>query len=509
MSDTTLVGTMPAMDPVAEITRLSKAALDLAERLREHDKTLTMRGMTGPLGSSETLQSVGITLQQILNRFDGSQVELQQLRELARTTELINSTLDLDHVLYEVTDAVIQLTGAERGYIVLKDAETGELSFRVARDKQERDIAQADFVVSRTVVERVASEGQLLVTVNASEDQELKEAESVANLQLRSILCVPLKRKGQVTGLIYVDNRMRPNLFTEREQKVVSAFAHQAALAIENARLFERVNASLAEIIQIKDFMANVFASIASGVITTDADDRITTLNAAAARILNIENEEQAIGKPLYAVLPPLYDGFERLMAEVRKHNLNQTVEVEPLLGSRGQVSLDLKLSPLKNGTETQGVAIVVDDLTELKQRQAQLSLVRLYLPPEMVDNIKTIDELELGGVEREVSILFCDVRGFTTFSETLQPEELMQTINQYLKVSSDAIQAQQGIIDKFMGDAVVGLFNTQLNPQENHAQRAVLAALAMVDLVHRLHLDLPPDQRLLFGIGVHTGLAV
>ncbi len=509
MSDTTLVGTMPTMDPVAEITRLSKAALELAEKLRDHGETLRLRGMTAPAGAAEALQTVGSSLQLILNRFDGSQVELQQLRELARTTELINSTLDLDHVLYEVTDAVIQLTGAERGYIVLKDAETGGLSFRVARNKKKEDIAQADFVVSRTVVERVAAEGELLVTVNASEDQELKESESVANLQLRSILCVPLKRKGEVTGLIYVDNRIRPNLFTEREQKVVSAFAHQAALAIENARLFERVNASLAEIIQIKDFMANVFASIASGVITTDSEDRITTLNAAAARILDIQNEEGAIGMPLYSVLPPLYEGFERLMAEVRKHNLNQTVEVDPVVGTRGQVSLDLKLSPLKNGTETQGVAIVVDDLTELKQRQAQLSVVRRYLPPEMVDNIKTIDELELGGVEREVSILFCDVRGFTTFSETLEPEELMKTINQYLTVSSNAIQAQEGIIDKFMGDAVVGLFNTQLNPQEDHAERALRAAMAMVDQVLGLHKKLPPDQRLLYGIGVHTGFAV
>src|SRR5664279_3217334 len=138
MSDTTLVGTMPAMDPVAEITRLSKAALDLAERLREHGHTLTLRGMTGPLGAAENLQSVGGSLQQILNRFDGSQVELQQLRELARTTELINTTLDLDPVLYEVTDAVITLTGAERGYIVLKDADTGELSFRVARNKDQQ-----------------------------------------------------------------------------------------------------------------------------------------------------------------------------------------------------------------------------------------------------------------------------------------------------------------------------------------------------------------------------------
>jgi adenylate cyclase len=501
-------GNAPAIDPTAEIQRLSKTALELSDLIRAHRDTLAQRGMTAPTGAPENLQTIGSDLQRLTSFLDNSQIELQQLRELARTTDLVNSTLDLDIVLDDVIDTVIQLTGAERGYIVLKDPETEELVFRVARDKNKQDINPGQFVVSRTIVERVAKQGELLVTVNALEDNQFKDVESVANLQLRSILCVPLKRKGVITGVIYADNRMRPNLFSAREQKLVNAFANQAAVAIENARLFERVRISLEEITTIKDFMYDVFASIASGVITTDAENHITTFNSAAARILDVP-PDNAIGQPLFSVLPPLYEGFDRLVADVRQHNLNQTVEVDPVLDTRGQVSLDLKLSPLKDGEVTQGVAIVVDDLTELKQRQAQIGAVRRYLPPEMVDNIKTIDELELGGVEREVSILFCDVRGFTTFSESLQPEELMETINQYLTVSSDAIHSYGGIIDKYMGDAVVGLFNTQLNPQDDHALRAVSAGLLMAQKVLQLHADLPESKRLFYGIGVHTGPAV
>jgi adenylate cyclase len=232
-------------------------------------------------------------------------------------------------------------------------------------------------------------------------------------------------------------------------------------------------------------------------------------LNVAAARILTITQEE-VIGQSLWSVLPPIYDGFDELVQEVREHKRIQTIEVDPVLASRGQISLNLKLSPLKDDEQvTRGVAIVLDDLTDLKQRQAQLSAVRRYLPPALVDNIKTIDELELGGVEREISILFCDVRGFTTFSEALPPEDVMNTINQYLTVSSDAINHYEGIIDKYMGDAVVGLFNTQLNPQSEHALRAVYAAMMMVQNVQALHPTLEPDKRLLYGIGVHTGSAV
>ncbi|MCC7447488.1 MAG: GAF domain-containing protein [Anaerolineae bacterium] len=496
-------------DPRAEIERLSQLAKELADKLRAHRDMLAQRGMGIPSGSLDNMQNVSKSLDSLTNRLGSSEIELQQLHGLARTTELINSTLDLDLVLDEVVDTVIALTGAERGYIVLKDPVTDRLDFRVARDNQQHKLAESQFIVSRTIIEQVAREGELIVTTSAADEERWKEAKSVVGLMLRSILCVPLKRKGQITGVIYADNRLKPDLFSEREKRLVQAFANQAAVAIENARLFERVRAAIAEITALRDFLQNVFASIASGVITTGSQDEITTINDAAARILGIPGGN-VVGQSVWSVLPTLYEGFDKLVAEVREHNRQQTVEVDPVLDTRGQVSLNLKLSPLKDAANvTQGVAIVLDDLTELKQRQEQLSVVKRYLPPQMVDDIKKIDELELGGVEREISVLFCDVRGFTTFSEKLEPEELMETINKYLTAGSEAIHHYEGIIDKFMGDAIVGLYNTQLNPQADHALRAVYAGLAMVENVKELHQRLPEKYRLFYGIGVHTGTAI
>jgi adenylate cyclase len=499
-----------ALNAGTEIERLSKLARELAEKIKVHRDLLAQRSMTVPEGAVEQLHNVSRALDQMREELESAQVELHQLRGLARITELINSTLDLGLVLDDVIDTAISLTGAERGYI-LKDPTTGALDFRVARDNQQRTPAENEFVVSRTIVERVAQQGELVVTNNASEDMRFSSVDSIAGFVLRSILCVPLKRKDEVIGVIYTDNRAKQGLFGEREKRLITGFANQAAVAIENARLFERVRSNLAEVTALKDFMDDVFASIASGVITTDGQDRITTVNAAAARILGIQ-PEQAVGQSLWSILPSLYEGFARLVSEVREHNVGKTVEVDPVLDHRGQVSLNIKLSPLQDTAQiTQGVAIVLDDLTELKQRQAQLNAVKVYLPPQMVDNIKTIDELELGGVEREVSIVFCDVRGFTKFSESfeMQPEEVMETINRYLSVGTEAIHQYEGIVDKYMGDAIVGLYSTQLNPQTDHALRAVYAALTMAQHVEALHEVLPPDRRLFYGIGVHTGLAV
>ncbi|HEX2907786.1 MAG TPA: adenylate/guanylate cyclase domain-containing protein, partial [Phototrophicaceae bacterium] len=141
--------------------------------------------------------------------------------------------------------------------------------------------------------------------------------------------------------------------------------------------------------------------------------------------------------------------------------------------------------------------------------REAQLGLVSRYLPLALVENIRNVDEFDVGGQEREISVLHCDVRGFTTFSERLDPGRLMEIINSYMSLSSDAITLYEGIVDKYMGDAVTGLFNTQFNPQEDHALRAVRAAMSMRYDLLALHEILPEDHRLFYGIGVHTGMAV
>src|SRR5687767_6809467 len=106
MTDSTQSTGIFIQDPPSEVQRLSKVALDLAERLRLHDELLTQRGMAAPQGARDSLRTVSAALQSVLGRIDDVQIELQQLRELARTTEIINSLLDLDLVLNDVIDTV-------------------------------------------------------------------------------------------------------------------------------------------------------------------------------------------------------------------------------------------------------------------------------------------------------------------------------------------------------------------------------------------------------------------
>ncbi len=167
-----------------------------------------------------------------------SRSSAERLDLLLRLTQSFTSTLDLDEILTRLMDEVISDIRAERGFVMLVGAD-GKLTFRAARGMDQQTIAEPEFQISQGVVEKVAREGQAVLTHNALADERFRQRESVFNLKLRSILCVPLKVKERVLGVIYVDNRLHVGLFGPPDLDLLSAIASSAAIAIENARLYQ------------------------------------------------------------------------------------------------------------------------------------------------------------------------------------------------------------------------------------------------------------------------------
>ncbi len=492
-----------------ELTRLVRQIDDVEGTLRAQHGILRQRGMTLPTGVLDNLVYMHSDLESLAGGILSESTEVERLQALTKTTELINSSLDTDEVLNEVIDQAIALTGAERGYIMLRSSQTGEMTFRVARDLNRQTLHESQLTTSETIMNEAITTRRPVVSQDALLDERYDSSMSIIMRATRSVICVPLIFKDEITGVLYADNQRRTNLFGEEEQSLLMAFANQAAIAIENARLFTQARRALDDVTEMKDLLNNVLSSIASGVITTDLHDTIIIYNAAAERILGMPFED-AIGRSLYDVMPEIFASFDEITQSIQEENREQVIEIEPVLPNRGAVNLSLKLAPLQDEEgRIYGTAVVVDDLTEIKKRDATLNVVRTYLPQRLLPTIESIDSLGLGGDEREISVIFADVRGFTTFSEQLPPERLMEVISKYLTISSDAIELYDGVIDKYMGDAIVGLFNTQLNPQEDHAVRAVRAALSMAYDVRALHEVLPPGERLLYGIGVDSGMAI
>ena len=297
----------------AELKRLARNVSELETAFRKQREVLKQKGMSLPPGTLPGIQEVYSELEALAKEIEEEQGELDQLRALRQTAELINSTLNQDEVLNDVMNEAIRLTRAERGYLVLRDKATGELTFRVARQIT-GSLSEAEFTVSRSIVQEVARTGNPVLTNDAQNDKSWTGTDSIFGLQLRSILCVPLKLKGEVTGVIYAENKSFKGVFGPSALQLLEGFANQAAIAIENAQLFESARARLAEATAIKEFQDSVFASIGSGVIATDPSNTITTFNDAAERILAVERG-QANGQLLWSVLPPV-EGFEEAVGQ-------------------------------------------------------------------------------------------------------------------------------------------------------------------------------------------------
>lgn len=455
----------------------------------------------------ERLQNISQTITQVQTEVADHEGERQDLLALTNIGQVVNSSLEVEYVLRIVMDTIIRLTGAERGFLMLRD-EDGELSIRIARNWEQESIKASDFAISRTVVNRVINEGIPIVTTNAQEDPRFDTQESVISYSLRSILCVPLIVKEKYTGVIYADNRIRTGLFTNSDRDLLAAFANQAAVAIHNAQLFESVQNTLAEVTELKNLMDNIFSSIASGVITADLEDRITLCNSAAERILGL-SKDLAVGNYINECLPPLAEPLKTTMKEVR--DLDKPIvgiELKPTIPPRGQIDLIFSLSPLKDATKTtQGIAIVLDDLTEKKRLEAQRRLFERMVPPAVIDQID-LNKIQLGGERTTITTLFADIRGYTSFSETLAPEQLVSILNQYLGAAAEVVLAHEGTLDKFLGDALMAIFNAPI-PQPDHTMRAVRAALGIRDAMEVVRKGLPPEFHLDFGIGIHCGDAV
>ncbi|MBN2388028.1 MAG: GAF domain-containing protein [Anaerolineales bacterium] len=169
--------------------------------------------------------------------------DTDRLALLLRLSQTFNSSLNLDEVLNLVMDEVIAAVRAERGFVMLNDA-GGGLSFRVARGMDQKTIDEPHFQVSRGAIESVNRDGLPILTMDALQDERFKERASVMVLGLRSLICVPLKNKERQLGIIYVDSRTRSSQFNATDLELVSAIASTAAIAIDNASLFNDLQQS-------------------------------------------------------------------------------------------------------------------------------------------------------------------------------------------------------------------------------------------------------------------------
>jgi len=336
-----------------------------------------------------------------------------------------------------------------------------------------------------------------------------------AYAHLAGFTFVPLRYEGELIGFFLLGRRRSGDLYSSDDLDFLGAVAAQSTLALENARLFTNLKLTLDQTLEMKNLMDDIFESIATGVITTDTERQVILFNKAAEEILGISRAD-VVGKALQDALPEFYPQLEMPTQKALSEDAPTIVaEVSPHLETRGDIHLRLSCSPLRDAyLATKGTTIFFEDLTKRRRLEAEQERVlqtfgRVVAPRVRDRLLADPSNLRLDGAEQIVTVLFADISGFTPYSERTAAQDVFKLLNNYLDLAAQAILEEEGTLDKFIGDAVMAIWNSP-DPQTDHALRAVRAAQAISDRVAELHAQLPDSsQHLTFHTGIATGVAM
>lgn len=320
---------------------------------------------------------------------ESARVRRDDLEALLDISKAINSTLVLDDILHMVMKRAIKLLRAERGFLMLLDDE-GNLQFKTAYNICKDSLSKEDFKISMSIANGVAKTGKSIYTSDAQHDERYCRHKSILELDLKSIMCVPLKSKEKIMGVLYLDNSSKSNIFLQSDLYLFELFAGQAAIAIENAKLY-------GNLLSMKIYNENVVNKTPIGIVVVDNNLKITIDNKASREIFiragwKSEHEEYSFKDlSLLDIVPPeeknrwkkicyqvLYTG--EAFEEARSYHKFESEEV----------ALSLKISPL-NSLENRvtGLIMVTEDITEkvMSERYRVLS-EKLVAKGEMAASI-------------------------------------------------------------------------------------------------------------------------
>ncbi len=428
-------------------------------------------------------------------------------RVLSSLSRSLVITPDITQTLHTLEDHITQAIAPEKFFIYLYNDELGQYLPHATHEDSAPPYEVEDPFINLLANSRAPiwfpPSGPLPLSLQVGAE---------AYRRLMGFTYVPLDYEGKLSGFMALGPRRSGDLYNGDDLDFLAAVAAQSTLALENARLFSNLRRTLDQTMEMKNLMDDIFSSVAAGIITTDLKRQITLLNRAAENILGVPMQS-AVGRHLVQALP----GLGNDLANAAENTLARgestlSTELSYNIPPRGDLVLRLSVSPLRDAyLDTKGATFVFEDLTEQRKLEIERELIRhtfgRVVAPRVRDRLlANPDNLQLDGAQQLVTILFADLSGFTTFSENHVPEKVFSVLNQYLSLAAQSILEQEGTLDKFMGDAVMAIWNSP-DPQPDHALRAVRAAQKIVERTKALHAEFDDQAyHLFFRIGITTG---
>jgi adenylate cyclase len=394
-------------------------------------------------------------------------IRKQELEFLDIVSE-VTSDIKIGSLLQKVMGEATRMLNAERSTLFLNDEKTSELWSEVGQGLQAMQIRLPNHV---GIAGAVFTTGKTINIPYAYADLRFNPAfDKKTGYFTRSILCVPIvNQRGMIIGVTQVLNK-RGGPFTAEDESRLKAFTAQISIALENAKLF-------ADVQNMKNYNESVLESMSSGVLTLDEAEKIVTCNAAGLRILRAGAAEV-----LDKHATDFFAGanawlLDKLKRVAETQQLDLTMDAEMRFAGE-QRSVNVTVMPLISVEQKRlGSMIMIEDISSEKRMKSTMSR---YMDPSIAEELLAAGAEALGGRSVPATVLFSDIRGFTTLTEELGPHATVSMLNEYFEIMVECIQNEGGMLDKFIGDAIMAAFGIPVGHDDDE-DRAVRTAIAMI----------------------------
>jgi adenylate cyclase len=432
----------------------------------------------------------------------------EELKKRMQTSEIllnvmraVSTELEIDQLLQKIVAKTSEVMNADRCTLFLLDRKTGGLWSKVA---QGADMKEIRVPKGMGIAGYVALSGATVNIRDAYKDARFNpEVDRRTGYKTNTILCMPLRNEQRETvGVLQVLNK-KDGVFTTEDEELLDALGSQTAIALDNSRLFEEVRF-------MKDYNDSILRTMATGVVTLDPEGGVAYTNVAGIKIFR-GTQEVAPGLSYEDFFcrelnPQLVAGIETAL---RDREAYTGYELQYSKGTEEAQKVNLHALPLLDSKQKSlGVVVIADDIT---QEQRLMSTLCRYVTRSVAEQIlKDRDRLKLGGNRSNVAVLFSDIRSFTTISEQHTAEETVAMLNDYFSRMLDPVFKYEGMLDKFIGDALMVVFGAPV-ARDDDAERAVRAALEMRRALRKYNVERVAQglQPIDNGIGITKGDAI
>lgn len=440
----------------------------------------------------EGFASTASILIQNFNLFSITSQMKNSVDTLLNVSSIINSELELEKVIELIINKSSEITKSDRSTFFLFDEINDELTTYFGQGLHNIKIRTNKGIVgliAKTKKPIIENDPYHNPNFDPSVDQSTKYL-------TKSILGVPvLNTNNKLIGVIEVINKIDGS-FTEQDLQILKGFASHIAIAIQNAKLF-------GEVYSMKNYFNLLFENLDNGIITFDKNGFVKTLNSKFCDLFGV-NKSNYLNKHLQDLktdLQPIYQNTKSLFESGKRQNLTG---LEVIKSDDKKSIYNLSSLPMNNieGGNIGAINVIQDITTETRVQQN----LRRYLPNHLVSEIFNKDDLSLlDGKYRRCSILFSDLRNFTTITEKMGAIEVVKFLNRYFSTMVDSVIKNNGVLDKFIGDAIMAVFGIPY-PHKNDVRNSIRCSLDMLEKLKEFNKVNPNRETLNLGIGIATG---